>query len=84
LGGRTTFGQRIVGERGINAGVHVRIDQAGECQAPLTVDDAFGAFGLNLWASADDLAIIDRDISAFERCRVRPHDPHVLDQQIVF
>ena len=80
----TALGHRVFRERRIDASVHVRIDEAGERQQPLAVDDLARLLGRNFPRHPGELAVLDADVRFLHRSLVRADEADILDQQVVF
>ena len=83
LGGGTTFGDRILRKRRVDARVHVGIDQSGESQHAFRIDDTDRRICGNRVGNEPKLTALDRHVLAPYRMLARPHEVKVLDQQII-
>src|SRR5690606_6574715 len=76
--------ERVLGERRIDAAVHVRIDEAGERKAVAPVDYRRRIARADLFRDPGKLAVFDRDIHRLHGGTLRAHHAHVPDQKVVF
>ena len=82
LCGGATLGYRVLRERGIDAGVHMRVDDAGQRQVTTAVDDCRGSAG-DCRAHGRDLAVANGDVASLHGRLARAHDANVLDEQVI-
>ena len=80
IGGGFAFSHRIVGERLVDANVHVRIDAARKGQKALRVEYFGGIVCPDFRRQLRDFAVLDADIEAVDAALVRPHHAGVLDR----
>ena len=83
LGRGPALAHRIVGERGVDAGVHVRVDDARKREVALAVVDRFRLTRGKTRVKLGELAAGDGDVNVLDRLGVRPHYAHVLDEEVV-
>ncbi len=82
LGGGPALGHRVFGQRRINAGMHVRIDQPRKSQPVVAIKCLLGAVGRNRGRDFRELSAPDADIDVVHHGRIGPHHTDILDQQI--
>ena len=76
------LGKRVLGERRVDADMHVRIDATWKCETIFGVEHILGLLGLNFRRKSDNLSILDRDIETIDRRLVRANDASILDDGI--
>src|SRR5882724_11762375 len=78
-----TLAYGILGERRVNAGMHMGVDHPGEGEPALAVIDGFRFSSRNIFFDLREFLALDADV----RCRggilVRPHHAHVLYEEVV-
>ena len=80
--GGFALAHRILGERPIDADMHVRVNAARKRQQPFGVEDVGGVLGLDFRCKPDHLAVLDGDIQAVHPAVVRPHHARILNNEI--
>ena len=83
LRGREALAVRVLGQRPVDARMHVRIDESREGQATLPIDDLLRVCRSQPLGHLDDLAALHGDIHLFHGGLARAHHFHVLDEEVV-
>jgi hypothetical protein len=81
---RAALSDGVLRKRRIDAGVHVGINQARECQPVLRIEDFPGSARRDSGCDPGELALADGDVRVLYHGRVGPDDAHVSDQEIEF
>ena len=74
---------RVLFERRIDAGVHVRVDHARKREPAFAVVDRLRFRGGRLVPTLANFSPVMAMSRVLDRARVRPHHAHVLDQEVV-
>ena len=81
---RQALAARVLGERPVDAGVHVCIDQPGEREALLAVEHLCGGTRIDTGRHLHDAPVLHGDISLQEAVFLGTDHADILDQQIEF
>ena len=76
------FAHRVLGQRPVDADMHVRIDAARKGELALGVEHFIGVFGADFRRQTGHLAVLDRNIEAVHTGCVRTHHARILDDEI--
>ena len=79
---RAALAYRILCQRRVDAGVHVRIDHAGKSESVHAVINS-RRVGAEVRRNARELLAADRDIGLARRALAGAHDAHILDEEVV-
>ncbi len=74
---------RILRERRVDAGVHVRVDHAGEGKQALAIVDSLCFFNRDIFFDKRELSAGDGDVALDDLANIGPDDPDVLDDEVV-
>src|SRR5580692_9680675 len=80
--GSLAFGNRVFGQRRIDADMHVRVDAAGKGEMVLAVKDLLRVPGRELGRETADLAALDADVETIDGGLVGTNDADILDDEI--
>jgi hypothetical protein len=72
---RLALRDRVVGEGGVDAGVGVGVDEAGEAEPPPRVEDLPGIRGGNLGPDDREAPVLHAEIHRLDRGLPRSHQP---------
>ena len=80
--GGLALAHRVLGERAVDADMHMRVDAAGKGQQPFGVEHFGGVLGADVRRKPDHLAVLDGDVEAIHAGVVRTHHARILDDEI--
>ena len=81
-GGRLALAHRVLGQRPVDADMHVGIDAAGESQKLFGVEHLARVLGADFRREPRHLAVRDADVEAVHSRSVRAHHARILDHEI--
>src|SRR5579871_591926 len=76
------FRDCVLGKRRIDADMHVGVDTAREGEMVPAIESLSGLIGLQVGCELADLAVLDADIEAVDRCFFWTHDTDIFDYKV--